>query len=55
MERTSPQELAQQRSRRQIIIRYTLEILQELQAAGKPQHIPRNSLAPAAAAVLPAS
>ena len=30
MERAAPQELSQKRSRRQIIIRYTLEVFQEL-------------------------
>ena len=30
MERAAPQELSQRRSRRQIIIRYTLEVFQEL-------------------------
>ena len=30
MERAAPQELSQKRNRRQIIIRYTLEVFQEL-------------------------
>ena len=33
MERAAPQELSQKRSRRQIIIRYTLEVFQELKAS----------------------